>query len=297
MKINNIFIFIFCGSFISFQNCSKESGVIKDNLQHPDSSFLPVIFLCGQSNMEGVSLTSSIPLEFTEAMSNAYIFHKPTNSSTDDGDVEVLKYGINNNWRDPNLYFGPEEGIAHYLTQWGHRIAIVKYAYGGSKLVFTGAISPYGYWQTDAAASPDHYSILINNWANQSLEKFKKAGFKPYIAAFVWCQGETDAHDLDAATKYQAKLVQLLDKFKVDLNVVDPQVDNMRIIITRTRSGYPYSDMIRQAQVNIADTYHNAYWINSDDWPLLPDGFHFTATAQATMQGKEIADILSKVIP
>lgn len=284
-----------------FCSCSKaplkKAHKNVDNLQHPDSSWLPVIFLCGQSNMEGVRPGGGIPESLIEKRENVYIFQKASNGPSNDGKIEVLEYKKNNNWRDPVTYFGPETGIGHYVSEAGHRIAIVKYAYGGSKMVFAGTPSPQGYWQTNATSALNHYPILVSNWADQALDAFKKAGFKPYISAFIWCQGETDAHDPDAARQYKAKLTELLDNFKAAMAPKDSNVNNMRVIITRTRKGYPLSNTIREAQQDIADSYHNAYLIDSDEWTLEPDGIHFTAQAQAMMHGKAIADILVKVIP
>jgi hypothetical protein len=288
----------FCLTFLIFlAGCTKSSVTSKDDLKHPDSSFLPVIFLCGQSNMEGVPMDSSVPQEFKETIQNAYVFYKPTNTAINDGNIELLSFGVNNNWRTPKRFFGPEAGIARFLTDQGHRVAIVKYAYGGSKLSFIGSPCTYGYWQSDATDSLDHFSILINDWAIPAMHAFKKAGLKPYIAAFIWCQGETDCHDGAAANVYEKNFENLLDNFKTALIPEDSLVSNMRVIITRTRNGYPFSKKVRGAQVSVANNYHNAYWIDSDSWPLLPDNVHFTPDAQATMQGKAIADILTKVIP
>lgn len=276
--------------------CSK-APLNADDLSHPDSSWLPVVFLCGQSNMEGVEPTNDVPAEFTQKNQNILIFQKKTNTSLGDGKIEVLEYGKNNNWRDPSIYFGPEEGIGHYVAEAGHRMAIVKYAYGGSKMVYKGSLSPNGYWQTDAKSSLNHYPILISNWADQALDTFRNAGYKPYIAAFIWCQGETDAHDYEAAHAYGGKLTEMLNDFKSDMYAKDPKVNDMRVIITRTRNGYPYSDVIRKAQFDIAKSYHNCYLIDSDSWPLESDGIHFTAKTQAIIHGKAISDILIKVIP
>jgi len=293
-----IVIFIISFSIlIFFFGCSKDTMAMKDDLQHPDSSFLPVIFLCGQSNMEGVQIDASLPGQFKNNIPNAYIFFKPTNTAANDGSVQTLKYGLNNNWRNPAIYFGPETGMAYYLTQAGHRIAIVKYAYGGSKLSFTGTPDQYGYWQVNATDSLNHYNILINNWARQSMVEFRKAGFKPYIAAMVWCQGETDAHDLSAAREYEKNLTQLLNKFKADLSQTDSLVNNMRVIITSTGNSFPYSDIIRKAQKHIANSYLNGYLINSDGWQLGQGGVHYTSTTEAEFHGKAIADILLRVIP
>ncbi len=107
----------------------------------------------------------------------------------------------------------------------------------------------------------------------------------------------TDAHDLSQANAYKANLEQLLDNFKKDLHKTDSLVDNMRVIITRTRNSYPYSNIVRKAQEDIANTYPNAYLIDSDKWPLLNDNIHYTATTEASLHGKAIADILSRVIP
>lgn len=297
MCFKNYFV-LFTGLMLNaLLSCSKKDLSNKDNLQHPDSSFMPIIFLCGQSNMEGVPADSSLSDSFKKDIPNATIFYKSDIRSADDGSIQILEYGINNNWRNPKIYFGPEIGMAYYLTQFGHKISIVKYAYGGSKLSEVGTPDIYGYWEVNASSSIKHYPILINNWAKQSILSLRKAGYKPYIAAFVWCQGETDAHDYSAANEYEPNLRQLLESFKKDLYQTDSLVIDMRVIITRTRNNFPYSNKIRRAQENIANTYHNAYLINSDTWPLLEDNIHFTATTQAELHGKSIAEIIEKVIP
>ncbi len=294
-----IICLLFC--LIFFDSCTKQettsAGNNTDNLQHPDSSYLPVIFLCGQSNMEGVSVDSLLPEIFKQTISNASVFYKPTNNSVNNANIEALQYGVNNNWRSPKIYFGPETGLAYYLTQNGHKVAIVKYAYGGSKLSQIGNPDSNGYWQVNSNATLAHYQILINDWAKPSIAAFKQAGYKPYIAAFVWCQGETDAHESSAAKVYEKNLTDLLNSFKRDLYATDSFVNNMRVIITRTRNVYPYSDMIRQAQGDIAKTYHNAYLIDGDNWPVGKDNIHYTAESEAELHGKSIAAILDRVIP
>lgn len=281
-------------------SCSKVNSIKRadniDNLEHPDSTFLPIVFLCGQSNMEGVPADASLPAIFKDTMLNANVFYKPNNASEDDGSIESLKYSLNNNWRNPAFFFGPETGIAYYLSRLGHKVAIVKYAYGGSKLSSVGETN-YGCWQVNSNIALNHYRILIDNWAKPSIVHFRKAGYKPYIAAFIWCQGETDAHDIAAANAYEANLRQLLNQFKKDMYKSDSLVATMRVIITRTRDSYPYSKLIRKAQENIASTYLNAYLIDSDQWPLLSDNIHYTSTTQAQLHGKAIADILTKIIP
>ena len=298
MRITAAIFLMFGLGIISFR-CRKETlSRIPDDLTHPDSSYLPLIFLCGQSNMEGVPLgTAQVPDQFKNSIPNAYIFYKSSNTNENDGYVDTLKYGVNNNWRNAANNFGPEEGIGYYLTQAGHKVGIVKYAYGGSKLCYEGVPSPNGCWQVNASDSFNQYRILINNWAGQSLSAFKKAGFKPYIAAFVWCQGEADAHENNAANDYQKTLTDLLNNFKKDLQAKDSFVNNMRVIITRTRDSYPFSTNVRNAQVNIGNTYQNAYWIDADTWPLLQDNIHYTPNTEAMLHGKAIADILTKVIP
>ncbi|HXL58000.1 MAG TPA: hypothetical protein VN958_17180, partial [Chitinophagaceae bacterium] len=72
-------------------------------------------------------------------------------------------------------------------------------------------------------------------------------------------------------------------------------VDSMHVIITRTQNKEAYAEIVRKAQVTVANTYPHAHWINSDDWPTV--GIHYTRLAQATLHGKAIATILLQILP
>jgi len=55
---------------------SSNRPINVDNLQHPDSSWRPVIFLCGQSNMEGIKPDNDVPEIALEQPKNIYVFYK-----------------------------------------------------------------------------------------------------------------------------------------------------------------------------------------------------------------------------
>jgi hypothetical protein len=229
-------------------------------------------------------------------MPGAYIFWKPTNTSANNGSVQTLDLGKNNNFRWQTACVGPELGIGWNVTKAGKRIGIVKYAYGGSQLVDHG-VHYNGFWEVNQVNSIPQYKILVNYFVKPALDSFRAKGFKPYIAAFVWCQGEADSNDSTAAWLYQKKLTELFDRFKKDLRPKDPLVDKMKIIVARTRLWkFKYAPVVRRAQVYVAVSMRGV-WLNTDSWPLAADGLHYTKDANTEIFGKQVANILIPIIP
>lgn len=128
---------------------------------------------------------------------------------------------------------------------------------------------------------------MVNNFVKPGLDSFRAKGYKPYILALHWTQGEADSQDSVCASRYAYELKRLINQFKTDV----PEAANMITIATRTRMNWTYSSTIRQAQMTVPD-----YWIDSDSWQRNSDSVHYTRTAQMTMHGKAIADILIPLI-
>ncbi len=254
-----------------------------------DTCILPVVVMWGQSNEENANSNSPYPDSFKTAMTGIYIFFKPTNTSVGNGTIQTLKAGVNTDWRVAEIAgrVGVETGLAKYMMNAGKRIGIIKYAYQGSRLVDIGTLTT-GHWQIDATHNFKHYSILVNNFVKPGLDSFRAKGYKPYIIALHWTQGEADSQDSVCASRYAYELQRLITQIKTDV----PEAANIVTIATRTRMNWTYSSTVRQAQTTVPN-----YWINSDTWSLNSDGIHYTRTDQCTKHGKAIADIIIPLIP
>lgn len=257
---------------------------------------LPVIVLCGQSNMEGGDTnTINTPANMTGIFNDCLIAYKPShNIAQNDIVIQPLQYGVNNNFRTPLIKFGPEPGIAYYTNQ---KIGIIKYGYAGSQLndKKDGVKDKAGHWQIDAipADGPIHYYNLIHNFIIPSFAAYEAMGYKPYIAAFCWAQGEEDSKTKLAANNYQTNLTNLLNQFKTDVRPYDALVDSMIVIITLTRSDFPgqWVNKVNTAKINVAAVYPKTFLINPDSFSVVADGIHYTRQDQANKHGKQIAEI------
>jgi hypothetical protein len=143
-----------------------------------DSIPLPIVILAGQSNMEGGDKTNPVPIPFNGTVNNCLVFYKPTSSNVNNGRVQTLKFGTNNNWRTPTTRYGPEMGLGRYMADSFHKqIGIIKYAYAGSMLVDHG-LFPNGHWQINAVHNTTikHYARLLKILLNRGLTALGQKG-------------------------------------------------------------------------------------------------------------------------
>ncbi|MCK9597387.1 MAG: sialate O-acetylesterase [Sphaerochaeta sp.] len=77
---------------------------------------------------------------------------------------------------------------------------------------------------------------------------------------FVWLQGETDA--LRQSISYQADLTQLIQQVQQDIS---PYTNFVICRINDYQWRSPYWQLVRDAQVEIAEALPNGTWINTDD--------------------------------
>lgn len=285
---------------------------LKSYLTDVPIDFLPIIVMAGQSNEEGDNAdTAPISAPYTGVLADAKVFFKNNITATNNGVIQSLQAGVNNQWRTGTSSIinsiGPEISLGYQLPiDISHPIGVVKFSLGGSRLVDNGVTnSNGGLWDVDGDASRGGsfgllFPILVNYFVLPAIQKYIAAGYTPKIAAFHWCQGEADATIEYCADNYQTKLVQLLDTFKDLVRAADPNVDNMAVVISRIHNNFtpgtrPYLNTVRAAQVSIGTSYTNASWIDTDSYPVKPDNTHWTKAAQIT-HGNDITNILSAIL-
>jgi hypothetical protein len=257
---------------------------------------LDVIVMAGQSNMVGNNSWIAMPIEYTSPMPFVLTFFKGNTSAVDDGVIQPLQYGVNNNWAaNDRTSCGSEISLGSELSIVNaRRIGVVKYAYNGSMLVDDGSlIYDAGLWDVNANAARcgtggKHFDIFVNRFVLPAIAKYKALGYTPRISGFCWTQGEADASRSFQSSHYQERMIQMIDSFK---SVVNPYAStaNMQVVISRLHNKFrvgerPYLNTVRTAQVNIANHYGvNGHWIDTDTYGVASDSTHFIKQAEIDM--------------
>ena len=165
------------------------------------------------------------------------------------------------------------------------KVIVVKDAKGGQ---------PIRRWYKDwkpaegrAVAGSTTYGDLYN----RLMAKVNNATKDQKLATvtFVWMQGERDAVELHGEV-YAASFAGLIKQLEADL-----KRDDVNFVIGRLGSGqlggkrYPHWDMVRKAQVKVAEDSDKGEWIDTDDCALKGDKLHYTKDGYKLM-GQRFAE-------
>ncbi len=231
-----------------------------------------IFVLAGQSNMAGVGHFNELP---------NWLKVKPRN-------VEFYQYGRLARFSDQPLgRIGPEVAFSKFIAAYypGRRIAIVKYAVGGTS-IYDWAKN----WNprisrrlTDSPIRNSLYDVIRRQigWShvldNQNT-----------VSAFLWMQGERDARFPDAANAYLGNISNLINDFRRDY-----QSPSAQFILGRINPpssvNRPAVNIVRRAQENISRQKRNTNFINTDDLQKHPDQIHYNTRGQILL-GRRFAD-------
>lgn len=107
---------------------------------------------------------------------------------------------------------------------------------------------------------------------------------------FVWMQGERDAKEKHGSV-YEESLQGLVDQLKADMKHAD-----MKFVIGRLSDfgsdparNYTDWEVVRQAQVAVAEASTNGAWVDTDDLNGKNNGLHYDKPGYAEM-GKRFAE-------
>ena len=210
-----IALFIFIVFSICLTACKSKDNLnakqvfsVEDTLDEVDNTTAKVILLYGQSNATGVSLNQYLSVNDPDTYSKAsngynilinYITENGGNSSNDRFVNVKLGQGANSS------YFGPEIGIADYLTSHNNdeNVFLIKYSWGGSIL--------YNQWFDSKHNRGELYNASLN-FTITSLNYLKSKGYNVEIEAICWMQGESDSLKKKQAKDYYNNTVKLIDE-------------------------------------------------------------------------------------
>jgi hypothetical protein len=264
-----------------------------------EANIYKLYFLGGQSNMVGYGQTAELPSDLRQEVDRVMIFEGRAASDGDRrGGMGVWTpltpghgYGVKVDGRNVQLsdQFGPELSFGHTLSSQlpDTRIALVKYALGGSSLA--PGVGLGGWHPTDKNGHGrnqfDHaMKTLRNALADKDIDG---DGVRDLLipAGIIWMQGESDANaNLETAQRYRENLEQLVRALRAALGR-----DNLPIVIGKiTDSNMADDGMVMdhivavqeaQAQFTEADNCAELVTItedlnyNNDAWHYDTDGF------------------------
>lgn len=190
-------------------------------------------------------------------------------------------------------FFGPEMSLGRTLHDGGGatRWAIIKVGYFGTNLAED--------WQPDATAGNRLYRLLLAQ-LRDALKAMEAAGDTPRVSGFFWMQGETDGANEAHAAAYERNLRLFIARVREDVidgdkaTAGDPLPFVLARVGPRPKQGYTYQDVVRAAQVRVAESESRVAWVNTDDLRRDTDGVHLLAPGVLTL-GERWANAWSRL--
>ena len=142
----------------------------------------------------------------------------------------------------------------------------------------------YGDWKPAPNPGPQYTQFMTD--ARNALAKLDNDGVDYEIAGMLYLQGETDAFDQKGAL-YEANLRAFIADMRTQFAKPD-----LLFIIARVRDFYgtaAQSNLVRAAQVTIADDTANVEWFDTDTFNPLVNGGHYGTAGQLEI-GKAYAN-------
>ena len=120
------------------------------------------------------------------------------------------------------------------------------------------------------------YQLLLADVAD-AIDNLEAAGHTVKVAGMMWMQGESDTLHEWMANAYESNLTAFIARVRSDLATPD-----MPFILGRIHDKLmaqaPYVELVRTAQVNVAQGDSWADWIDTDTFPLQLDLIHYNSS-------------------
>jgi hypothetical protein len=269
--------------------------VLGSACSQPQPTTYEVYFLGGQSNMEGFGFNNEVSAEdMTRLHGEVPIFVGQMALDNETyggvGMWQPLQPGFGTGFKTNGTAnqlserFGPELFFGATMADQssGTRVAIIKYALGGSGLADGVG---FGNWFPDFSSGAginqyDHALTTLRNAFAQTDIDGDGVADRLVPAGIVWMQGEADAHHSQAAADaYRVNIERLMGLLRAAL-----RVDDLPVVIGKiTDSGMAddgtvmdYIATVQQAQQDfVNDDPCAAYVTVTEDLAYLNDGWHY----------------------
>ena len=253
-----------------------------------------LFFLGGQSNMEGHGLSAELPDSLSGTNTKVWIFHGfPIGDGNQKGGLgkwDNLKPGNGAGFTSDAVSnkrshkFGPEVSFGKKLEQLypGEKIALIKYARGGSSIDSLAA-REYGSWEIDYKGAGginqfDHFLKTVKEALNT--KDLDGNGLEEVLvpSGIIWMQGESDALDEQIALRYFDNLKRLMDLIRASF-----RADDLPVVIGKiSDSGkdnngktWEYGELVQYAQEKYAKTDKKAAIVRSTMNYNYSDPWHY----------------------
>lgn len=274
-----------------------------------------VLYLGGQSNMDGYGFTRDLPDELKQGVASVPLFH---GNSEPDG-VAANGYGewgtvmpghgvgfkASGQGVKRSDRFGVELSLAQTLVQAfpEKRFAFIKYSRGGTSIdQLASAAERFGCWEPDFQGGKgtgkginqyDHFLATLNHaYAVSDIDGDGTAD-RLIPAGIIWMQGESDGNELEVAQRYQQNLKRLMDLVRAAF-----RTDDLPVVVGRIADSgqdadgvrWDYGKQVRKAQQDYADDDPKAAWVNTDGYGFS-DPYHYNSAGYLDL-GQKFANAL-----
>ncbi len=246
-------------------------------------SHLHIIIVAGQSNamnwhadaqlLESSPIDETIPFYYNTGLPPDRGFDIPFNSSSDSL-WSTLSWQTQQPFiRYNEQFFGPEITLARDLSAHIPNLAVFKSAYGGSNLASD--------WKKGASSGNQLYDHMLGQYSHATA-LLDASNIQYEVVGFFWIQGESDAASMEYASNYESNLKNLIQNIRTD-------VGNPALNVVLTRIGtdlptpYVHKEIVRAAQMQVADDDPLVSWVDMDDLPLDTDSVHLLADGVKTV--------------
>lgn len=270
------------------------------NSQSAERERIRFFFLGGQSNMEGHGLNAELPDSLSVENENVWIFHGypigDQNTSGGLGRWNKLKPGNGAGFTSDGKSnkhadkFGPELSFGRKMEQLypGEKIAIIKYARGGSSIDSLAA-REYGSWEIDFRGGNginqfDHFLTTVHGAL--SVQDIDGDGIEDVLvpSGIIWMQGESDGTlTEEIAQRYYSNLKRLMDLLRAtfrddDLAVVIGKISDSGL--DNNGKTWRYGELVQHAQEEYVRMDRNAAIVRDtknydyvDPWHYDSEGY------------------------
>lgn len=273
-----------------------------------------LFFLGGQSNMEGHGTNSELPKALNNPIENVWIFQGlPVEDENPNGGLghwDKLKPGHGAGFTSDGITnqlshkFGPELSFGKKLQELypGEKIAIIKYARGGSSIDSLAA-RHFGSWEFDYQGSNgvnqfDHFLKTVNGALRT--RDIDGNGIEDTLipSGIIWMQGESDAVLTEAiAKRYYFNLKRLMDLIRSTF-----RDDELPIVIGKiSDSGlenngktWTHGELIEYAQEKFVRNDKKATILRDTKYYQYSDPWHYDSSGYIDM-GIKFAEAIYKL--
>jgi len=247
----------------------------KPDSWNSDVTRVRVILIGGQSNADGRADVADLPPILQGPQTDVdFYYHTETSA----GGLTTLRPGLSE-----TSQFGPEIVLGSrladlYTTETGTRVAIIKYANGGTNL--------HTQWKAGGNATttgdgPEYVTFQQTVAAGRAALQAKYPTATLELDSMVWMQGETDA-TASSAGNYQANLTAFIADIRATYGASLPFIIG-RLSSQQTSLDTASLNTVRAAQDAVAAADPRTGIIFTDDLTMKSDNLHFDADGQQAM--------------